>query len=55
MATNDFIGFASAGSANIMSQADYAAAAEQGNGVQPGMASSRLANKHGGKAQIWPQ
>ena len=45
MATNDFIGFASSGSANIMSQADYAAAAEQGNGVQPGMASSRLANK----------
>lgn len=45
MATNDFIGFASNGSANIMSQADYAAAAEQGNGVQPGMASSRLANK----------
>lgn len=45
MATNDFIGFASAGSANIMSQADYAAAAEQGNGVQPGMASSKLANK----------
>ena len=45
MATNDFIGFASAGSANIMSQADYAAAAERGNGVQPGMASSKLANK----------
>ena len=45
MATNDFIGFASNGSANIMSQADYAAAAEQGNGVQPGMASSALANK----------
>ncbi len=45
MATNDFIGFASNGSANIMSQADYAAAAEQGDGVQPGMASSRLANK----------
>lgn len=45
MPTNDFIGFASAGSANVMSQADYAAAAEQGDGVQPGMASSRLANK----------
>ena len=45
MATNDFIGFASAGSANIMSQADYAAAAEQSSGVQPGMASSKLANK----------
>lgn len=45
MATNDFIGFASSGAANVMSQADYAAAAEQGNGVQPGMASSRLANK----------
>jgi hypothetical protein len=49
MATNDFIGFASNGSANIMSQADYAAAAEQGVGVQPGMASSKLANK------IWRQ
>lgn len=49
MATNDFIGFASAGSANIMSQVDYAAAAEQGNGVQPGPASSALANK------IWRQ
>lgn len=45
MATNDFIGFASAGSANVMSQADYAAAAEQADGVQPGMASSKLANK----------
>ena len=45
MATNDFIGFASAGSANIMSQADYAAAAEQTDGVQPGPASSKLANK----------
>ena len=45
MATNDFIGFASNGSANVMSQADYAAAIEQGNGVQPGMASSKLANK----------
>lgn len=49
MATNDFIGFASAGSANIMSQADYAAAAEQTDGVQPGPASSALANK------IWRQ
>lgn len=49
MATNDFIGFASAGSANIMSQADYAAAAEQIDGVQPGPASSALANK------IWRQ
>lgn len=49
MATNDFIGFASNGSANIMSQANYAAAMEQGNGVQPGMASSALANK------IWRQ
>lgn len=49
MPTNDFIGFASAGSANIMSQADYAAAAEQTDGVQPGMASSALANK------IWRQ
>lgn len=49
MATNDFIGFASSGSANVMSQADYAAAAEQGAGVQPGMASSKLANK------IWRQ
>lgn len=49
MATNDFIGFASNGSANIMSQADYAAAIEQGDGVQPGMASSALANK------VWRQ
>lgn len=49
MPTNDFIGFASAGSANIMSQADYAAAIEQGDGVQPGMASSALANK------VWRQ
>lgn len=49
MATNDFIGFASAGSANIMSQADFAAAAEQTNGVQPGPASSSLANK------VWRQ
>lgn len=49
MPTNDFIGFASAGSANVMSQADYAAAAEQTDGVQPGPASSALANK------IWRQ
>lgn len=49
MPTNDFIGFAAAGSANVMSQADYAAAAEQTNGVQPGPASSALANK------VWRQ
>lgn len=49
MPTNDFIGFASTGSANIMSQADYAAAAEQGVGMQPGPASSKLANK------VWRQ
>lgn len=49
MAQNDFIGFASNGSANVMSQADYAAAMEQGVGVQPGMASSALANK------VWRQ
>lgn len=49
MPTNDFIGFAAAGSANVMSQADYAAAAEQTDGVQPGPASSKLANK------IWRQ
>lgn len=49
MATNDFIGFASNGNANVMSQTDYAAAVEQGVGVQPGMASSKLANK------IWRQ
>lgn len=49
MPTNDFIGFASNGSANIMSQADYAAAAEQADGVQPGPASSAFANK------IWRQ
>lgn len=45
MPTNDFIGFASSGSANILSQADFAAAAEQSIGVQPGPASSKLANK----------
>jgi hypothetical protein len=45
MATNDFIGFASNGNANIASQVDYAAAAEQTSGVQPGPASSKLANK----------
>lgn len=49
MPINDFIGFASAGSANVMSQADYVAAAEQTDGVQPGMASSALANK------VWRQ
>lgn len=49
MPTNDFIGFASSGSANIMSQADFAAAAEQGIGMQPGPASSKLANK------VWRQ
>lgn len=49
MPTNDFIGFAAAGSANVMSQADYAAAAEQTDGVRPGPASSALANK------IWRQ
>lgn len=49
MATNDFIGFASSGSANIMSQADFAASAERTKGVQPGPASSKLANK------IWRQ
>ena len=45
MPTNDFIGFASSGSANVASQADYAAAAEQGIGMQSGPASSKLANK----------
>lgn len=49
MATNDFIGFASNGSANVMSQTDFVAAVEQGIGVQPGMASSALANK------VWRQ
>lgn len=49
MPTNDFIGFANSGSANIASQADYAAAAEQGIGMQPGPASSKLANK------VWRQ
>ena len=49
MATNDFIGFASSGNANVMSQADYAAAHEQLVGVQPGMASSAMANK------VWRQ
>lgn len=49
MATNDFIGFASSGAANVMSQADYAAAHEQLVGVQPGMASSAMANK------VWRQ
>lgn len=49
MATNDFLGFASNGNANIASQADYAAAAEQGIGMQPGPASSKLANK------VWRQ
>ena len=49
MATNDFIGFASSGSANVLSQAEFAAAAEQGTGVQPGMASSKFANK------VWRQ
>lgn len=49
MPTNDFIGFASAGSANVMSQADYAVATEQTDGVQPGPASSALANK------VWRQ
>lgn len=49
MPINDFIGFASSGSANIASQADYAAAAEQGIGMQPGPASSSLANK------VWRQ
>jgi len=49
MATNDFIGFASSGGANVMSQADFAAAHEQFVGVQPGMASSAMANK------VWRQ
>ena len=49
MPTNDFIGFASSGSANIMTQAAFAAAAEQTSGVQPGPASSKLANK------VWRQ
>jgi hypothetical protein len=49
MATNDFIGFASSGNANVMSQADYAAAHEQLVGVQPGMASSAMSNK------VWRQ
>ena len=49
MPTNDFIGFASSGSANIMTQAAFAAAAEQTAGVQPGPASSKLANK------VWRQ
>lgn len=49
MPTNDFIGFASAGSANIMSQPDFAAAAEQTDGMQSGPASSSLANK------VWRQ
>lgn len=49
MPTNDFIGFASSGSANIATQVEYAAATEQGIGMQPGPASSKLANK------VWRQ
>lgn len=45
MATNEFLPWATAGGANVTSQADYAAAAARLAGVVAGTASSALANK----------
>lgn len=45
MPTNDFLSWASGGSANIMGQSDYAGSSTRTNGVQAGTASSALANK----------
>lgn len=45
MPTNDFLSWASGGSANIMGQSDYSGSAARTNGVQAGTASSALANK----------
>lgn len=42
---NDFLPFAAADGANVMAQADYAAAATTATGVQTGTASSAAANK----------
>jgi hypothetical protein len=43
--TNDFLAFATGGSANVESQADYSADSDRTNGNQPGVASSALNNK----------
>lgn len=45
MPTNDFLPFATAGGANVLSQSDYDAAAARSAGVIAGTASSALANK----------
>lgn len=45
MPTNDFLSWASGGSANITGQSDYAGSSTRTNGVQAGTASSALANK----------
>lgn len=50
MPTNDFIGFATGGSANVVTQAAYAAAPEITGGMSPSsMASSKMCNK------VWRQ
>lgn len=46
---NDFLPFATNGSANVATQAEYAGSEEQLRGMQPGMASSKLCNK------VWRQ
>lgn len=48
-AKNDFLPFAVSGSANVVAQSKYAGSEEQLNGMQPGMASSKLCNK------VWRQ
>jgi len=45
MATNDFIPFATSGTANVYSNAEYVADTDSTNGNQPGIAKSKLVNK----------
>jgi microcystin-dependent protein len=45
MPTNDFVPFATAGGANVLSQASYLASPQLGPGQQSGVASSALNNK----------
>lgn len=48
-AVNDFLAFATGGGANVMDQADYAAATFVGTGFEPGLAQSIQLNK------VWRQ
>lgn len=49
MPTNDFLPFANSGTANVLTQADYAALAARGDGFSSGIAKSQELNK------VWRQ